>query len=319
MVNRPSVSQVKPRTSQARVTPLITAQDAMAAASRRRPTVAWTPYEQDRANGRIAAGRVRDATATHRDDAAQKRDEQAADRDSSAETALELEELRARGLEDRRSAARDRALAAADRGFAAGERAEAKRELEHSAIDELTGARRRGVGLDDLRREIDRARRTGTTLVAAYLDVDDLKRVNDEHGHRAGDRLLRDVAGCVARHMRSYDLLVRLGGDEFLCVLAGVTVDDARRRFTRISSELAARHVARSISVGLSELRNGDEPHELIDRADQDLLARRAHEPRNGKSVSRDAVRAPARRSWRRGNPWRARRRAARPGGAAAR
>ena len=111
--------------------------------------------------------------------------------------------------------------------------------------------------------------------MAAYVDVDGLKAVNDKHGHHAGDQLLQDVSRGLRRHMRSYDLLMRLGGDEFLCVLPGVTVDEARRRLECLGAELCAAPGARSISVGLAELRDGDGPRELIERADQDLLSGR--------------------------------------------
>jgi len=242
----------------------------------------------------------RDERAGRRDRAARKRDELAAGRDREADsqdlTALELErvdelsdrctlgvrELRAHGQEGRERASlgrararRDRGLAAIDREFGERDREASGRARAHAGIDELTGARRRGVGLEDLQREIDRARRTGESLVAAYVDVDGLKGVNDDYGHRAGDELLQDVVEVLRRDMRSYDLLVRLGGDEFLCVMPGVTVDQARRRFEHVGSDLPAGPTARSVSVGLSELRDGEGSIGLVNRADQDLLAGR--------------------------------------------
>jgi PleD family two-component response regulator len=75
--------------------------------------------------------------------------------------------------------------------------------------------------------------------------------------------------------MRSYDLVVRLGGDEFLCALPGVTLIEAGRRFDDLGSELHDGPAVRSVSFGLSELRDGESPQELIDRADSDLLGRR--------------------------------------------
>lgn len=246
--------------------------------------------------------------ANQRDRAAQERDELAAQRDHEADVAdravLELEgnegvldrrtprlqELRARGLNGRKRAARgrerakrDRTLAGTDREFGQSDREESRQDREHAATDELTGARRRGVGLEDLQREIDRARRTGASLVAAYVDVDGLKAVNDEHGHHAGDELLQAVVEGLRRDMRSYDLLVRLGGDEFLCVLTGVDADEATRRFERLGSKLTPGPTKRSFSIGLGELRDGEGPQELVDRADQDLLARRA---RGGRDAS---------------------------------
>ncbi|MEA2232266.1 MAG: hypothetical protein QOD83_2082, partial [Solirubrobacteraceae bacterium] len=209
-----------------------------------------------KSTGRGAPGDVRDETADQRDQAAQKRDELAVRRDH----------VRAQG---------DRRLAGADHEMGESDRAESKRDRERAAIDELTGARRPAIGLEELQGEIERAQRTGGSLIAAYIDVDALEAVNDKHGHRAGDELLREVAEGLRRHMRSYDLLVRLGGDEFLCVLPDVTLDEARRRFEQLSCELFAGPAMRSISVGLGELRDGDVVQELIDRADQDLLAGR--------------------------------------------
>jgi diguanylate cyclase (GGDEF)-like protein len=195
---------------------------------------------------------------------------------------LAVGELRERGLAGRERAAlgrerarRDRHLAAVDRELGERDREQSRRDREHAGTDELTGARRRGVGLQDLQREIDRASRTGESLTAMYVDVDGLKAVNDEHGHGAGDKLLRDIVERLRRGMRPYDLLVRLGGDEFLCVMPGVSADQARRRFEHLGSDLPAGPTARSATFGLSELRDGDAAVGLVDRADQDLIARR--------------------------------------------
>jgi diguanylate cyclase (GGDEF)-like protein len=259
---------------------------------------------------RLEVEDFRDWLASQRDKAAQERDELAAQRDREAaicdQEALELDgrerlfdrhtlavqELRGRAAEGRRRAADnrsraalDRRLAALDREQAARDREQARRDREQAArdrelagVDELTGARRRGVGLEELRREIERARRTNGRLVAAFVDVDDLKSVNDEQGHRAGDQLLRDVAGGLARSMRSYDLVVRVGGDEFLCALPDVTPTEARRRFDELVSELKDGPALRSVSFGLSELRDGDSLRDLIDRADHDLMADRSRQ-----------------------------------------
>jgi len=235
---------------------------------------------------RDRAARERDELAARRDRDAEFADKRALDLDHT-HTLLDrytvpLEELRARGIEgreraarDRERAAHDRRQAARDRELGARDREESREDREHAGTDELTGARRRGVGLEELEREIDRARRTGETLVVAYVDVDGLKRVNDEHGHSAGDELLRETVEGLRHHMRSYDLLVRLGGDEFLCVLPGVSVDEVWRRFHDLGSELPAGPTVGSISLGLSELRDGEGAQELIDRADRNLLAAR--------------------------------------------
>ncbi len=245
--------------------------------------------------------------AAERDKAARERDEVAAQRDRDAarcdEEALELderdrlmdrhtlrvEELRSRAAmgrrraaDDRRRAARDRRVAAHDREQAAGDRERAAEDREQAAsdrqqagIDELTGARRRGVGLEEVQREIERARRTHGRLVAAFVDIDDMKSVNDEHGHSAGDQVLRDVSAGLASQMRSYDLVVRLGGDEFLCVLPDVTKREMQRRFDDFALALEEGPALRSVSFGVSQLRDGDSVDDLIDRADRDLMAAR--------------------------------------------
>ena len=265
-------------------------------AERARTTAARSATARQRDDG----GSIRDATASERDQEATERDELAARRDHAADLADEIalesdddnwflhgeaprvpdsrereDENRKRAMLDRQRAARDRRQAAADRELAARDRELARRDREDAGIDELTGARRRGVGLEELQREIDRARRTGQDLVVAYIDVDGLKHVNDTYGHSAGDALLRDVVTDLRQLMRSYDVLARVGGDEFLCVLPGVSVDQARHRFDALGSGPPTGPRARSVTVGLAELRDGDGTPELIDRADRDLLAAR--------------------------------------------
>jgi diguanylate cyclase (GGDEF)-like protein len=249
---------------------------------------------------RVEIASLRDETAEQRDRAAEERDQAAARRDQLAVDAdeealaldgrdaisdrhtLRVQELRGRAAEarkraasDRRRAAQEREHATRDREQAARDREDAARDRELAGADELTGARRRGVGLDEIQREIDRARRTEEGLVAAYVDVDNLKAVNDNISHLAGDELLREVVDRLRHHMRSYDLIVRVGGDEFVCALPGVTLMEARRRFDEVCSELHEGPAVGSISFGISELRDGESPEELIHRADLELQAAR--------------------------------------------
>jgi diguanylate cyclase (GGDEF)-like protein len=252
------------------------------------------------ARERLETGGLRDETASQRDVAAQDRDELAARRDCEAHTrdeeagklgrsdglfdkhTLRIQELRSRATaarmgaaEDRGRAQRDREHAARDRDLAAHDREQSARERQRAGTDELTGARRRGLGLEELQREIERARRTGGNLLAVFVDVDNLKSVNDGLSHRAGDELLCKVADGLKRHLRSYDLVVRLGGDEFFCALPDVTLEDAHGRFEDLNAELHEGSPDSSVSVGFAALRDGESPQDLVDRADRDLLAAR--------------------------------------------
>jgi diguanylate cyclase (GGDEF)-like protein len=139
----------------------------------------------------------------------------------------------------------------------------------------LTGALRRDRGAVDLQHEIDRARRSDGLLILAFVDVDGLKAINDTHGHAAGDRALRAVAAALLDGLRSYDLVVRYGGDEFLCGLPGSDLDAAQRRFEAVARRLAEQNPETSVSIGLAELASGETLDALTARADASLYAAR--------------------------------------------
>ncbi len=124
-----------------------------------------------------------------------------------------------------------------------------------------------------LEREIGRARRGSGRLVLAYVDVDGLKQVNDGRGHAAGDALLRAVVGAIQARLRSYDAIVRVGGDEFVCALGETVPAEAGRRFAEIGAALGAERPEASISVGFAALRPGDTLGELTRRGDAALYA----------------------------------------------
>jgi diguanylate cyclase (GGDEF)-like protein len=184
-------------------------------------------------------------------------------------------QARARAALQRQAAAEDRAHAARDRQFAALDRRAYAQELATAATDEVTGALRRGVGLAALQREMDRTARTGERLVVAFVDVDGLKAVNDHQGHSAGDTLLRTVACTVSKEFRSYDLILRFGGDEFVCSFSGDGLYGIGKRFERVGVHLDEAIPGASISVGVSQRRHDDTIQTLLDRADTTMIATR--------------------------------------------
>jgi diguanylate cyclase (GGDEF)-like protein len=147
--------------------------------------------------------------------------------------------------------------------------------LEVATTDDLTGALRRSAGLAALQREIDRFRRVGGRgIVVMFLDVDSLKQVNDRDGHAAGDRVLVEVVTAIRQRVRSYDLVVRYGGDEFLCALVDVGPEDAERTLADIRRQYTAT-TGHSVSVGMTTVGESDTAESVVARADAALYAER--------------------------------------------
>ncbi len=108
-------------------------------------------------------------------------------------------------------------------------RNEQMRKLRREAsLDSLTGLKNRRRFEEDLRLAMARGRREGTAGAVLMLDLDEFKRVNDSHGHSAGDRLIEEVAEVLRHRTRESDVLARLGGDEFAVVLPRCSPDEAR-------------------------------------------------------------------------------------------
>jgi diguanylate cyclase (GGDEF)-like protein len=257
----------------------------------------------------------RDVNADERDRAADERDstaelaemlsERGPDQDEVTGSSLARREAasdRRQATEDRRAGAtlrrhaeRDRDAALADRGEGAGERVKAgldramaqadrgasAQERRSASIDGLTGVFQRGAGLAELHRDIARARAGDHRLSVAFVDVDRLKVVNDSFGHAAGDRMLVEVARVLKSQIRSYDLIMRYGGDEFVCALPGLSGDDARERLARVNKALAAAPGQGSVTVGVAELRPDDLTEDLVARADAELYLARLKQRRD--------------------------------------
>jgi len=142
-------------------------------------------------------------------------------------------------------------------------------------MDRLTGAWRRSFGLDELTRELERAHRTGAALTLAFVDVDDLKRVNDTEGHLAGDEVLRLLGSTLRASFRPYDVIVRYGGDELVCGMPNLSASEARERFEKVAAALSTVTSGHTVTFGLAEAGAADSLHDLITRADVDLLGNR--------------------------------------------
>ena len=120
-------------------------------------------------------------------------------------------------------------------------RYEAEQRVLHLAYsDTLTGLANRARLSSALDETVERTRRTGTAAALLFLDLDDFKRVNDSHGHSAGDELLRHVAGRLRSAVRADDLLARQGGDEFLLLLSDLPTTGAAATAHRVAADVIA-------------------------------------------------------------------------------
>jgi GGDEF domain-containing protein len=201
---------------------------------------------------------------------------------STAQIALQVARDRQRAADDprqsasqRAEAARDRAEAARDRLSAAQDRAHAATEREAAPVGEPTGAKRTGPGLAAVQREIDRACRGDGLLVVAYVDLDRLQATNNTDKHDVADDRVKQLVGVMKAHLRRDEVIIRLGGDEFLCALPGATIDNVGRRVQALAGELTSSPDASRVNMGLAELVLDDNAVDLVDRArvHADLLA----------------------------------------------
>jgi diguanylate cyclase (GGDEF)-like protein len=137
--------------------------------------------------------------------------------------------------------------------------------------DPLTGVPNRRVWEEELPRELERARRMGTELCVAIIDLDNFKAYNDRHGHQAGDLVLKEAASAWRAEMRSTDLLARYGGEEFTLLLPACALDAVA-----IVERLRAAAPLVTCSVGLASWDFQEASADLLARADQALYLAKA-------------------------------------------
>ncbi|ROR32266.1 GGDEF domain-containing protein [Inmirania thermothiophila] len=155
------------------------------------------------------------------------------------------------------------------------------RRLERCArLDALTGAGNRAALDEELRRQMDLARRGGHSLGLLMLDLDHFKEINDRLGHAAGDEVLRECAARIRGAMRRSDLLFRYGGEEFVILLPDAGCEAAVALAERIRRAVSARPfrlreetVRVTVSVGIACHRPGEPQAALLERADRALYA----------------------------------------------
>lgn len=159
-------------------------------------------------------------------------------------------------------------------------------------LDGLTGLHNRRYFHETLEREVARALRYQRRLSLIVFDLDDFKEVNDRVGHLAGDAVLAEAASRLLDVVRSADVACRVGGDEFGVVLPESSAEDAELLAGRIARSIGTRPIGGAgllrLSAGVAELRPGDRPSDLFERADEALY--RAKELGKDRTVAADGA-----------------------------
>lgn len=146
-----------------------------------------------------------------------------------------------------------------------------------SVTDVLTGAFNRRYFQDRLKADLIRVERHGGALSLIMLDIDHFKRVNDEHGHAVGDKVLQAICQRITTRLRRSDIFCRLGGEEFMVLCPGITAPEAHELAVQLWAVLRSKPVdgvgVVTASFGVASWRTGEGADALLLRADSGVYA----------------------------------------------
>lgn len=161
---------------------------------------------------------------------------------------------------------------------AQGYREHLEEQRQKALIDPLTGLPNRAAWTERLEHEVGLWRQHGNSLLLAMLDLDHFKRINDNYGHLAGDKVLKIIANVLRKRLRGSDFIARFGGEEFVLLMpntplpAGARIVEALRAAVEACPfHFKGEPVTITVSVGLSAFKAGDRSDLVIKRADQAL------------------------------------------------
>lgn len=151
-------------------------------------------------------------------------------------------------------------------------------QRQKALSDPLTGLPNRAAWSERLELEVARWQRYGGDLLLVVMDIDYFKRINDNYGHLAGDKVLKIVAGELAKRTRKTDFIARFGGEEFVLLVPGTPSEGGAQMVEMLRQAIAAcpfhfkgEPVTITLSAGLSAFAPGDTPEAVFERADQAL------------------------------------------------
>ncbi len=161
---------------------------------------------------------------------------------------------------------------------AQGYRDHLEEQRQKALVDPLTGLPNRAAWSERLEQEMAQWQRHGNTLLIAMLDLDHFKRINDNYGHLAGDKVLKIIAGELRKRLRSSDFIARFGGEEFVLLVpntpigAGLKLAEAlRAAIEACPFHFKGERVTITVSIGLSAFRAGERSDHALKRADEAL------------------------------------------------
>ncbi|MCF4997462.1 diguanylate cyclase [Pseudomonas syringae] len=161
---------------------------------------------------------------------------------------------------------------------ALGYREHLEEQRQKALIDPLTGLPNRAAWSERLEHEITQWQQHGNTLCLAMLDLDHFKRINDNYGHLAGDKVLKIIATVLRKRLRGTDFIARFGGEEFVLLLANTPLAVGARLLETLRAAIEAcpfhfkgERVTITISMGLTAFKSGEHSDLVLKRADQAL------------------------------------------------
>ncbi len=172
-----------------------------------------------------------------------------------------------------------------------------KELIRLASFDDLTNLYNRRQGLEILDSHFTKAKEQKTTLSICFMDIDNLKCVNDQYGHAEGDRYILDFIGSARKRLRVNDICIRMGGDEFLLVFPGMSHEKTEEKWMDIKAEIDSlnlekgRHYQMSASHGIVEITKSNYRTygEMIEKADNEMyiekLRKNGRRTRSGHGV----------------------------------
>jgi diguanylate cyclase (GGDEF)-like protein len=155
-----------------------------------------------------------------------------------------------------------------------------ERTQHQARTDGLTGLVNHKTFYEMLERELWRSRRFKEQISLIMVDVDNLKHINDHYGHRAGDKVIKEISQRIKETIRQVDIAARYGGDEFAIILPNTSLTDATVVAERLVGLVAQTpvvwrkdEIAISISVGIGQLDENDTPDDIASRSDKALYS----------------------------------------------